>query len=46
MTASSGLKVVMVDQNDSILKKAVDAIDKSIARVAKKKVPDDTKVCV
>jgi hypothetical protein len=37
--------VVMVDQNDAILKKSVDAIDKSIGRVAKKKVPDDTKVC-
>jgi hypothetical protein len=46
VTASSGLKVVMVDQNDAILKKSVDAIDKSIGRVAKKKVPDDTKVCV
>jgi len=43
VSASSGMKVVMVDQNDKILKKSIDAIDKSIGRVAKKKVPDDTK---
>jgi len=41
VSASAKLNVVLVDQNEDILKKAHQAIDKSLKRVAKKKFAED-----
>lgn len=41
MSAQAKLNVVLVDQNDQILQKAQDRIQKSLARVAKKKFADN-----
>lgn len=44
VSAQSKLNVTLVDQNDQILQKAQNAIDKSLRRVGKKKFPDDENV--
>ncbi|GMR32220.1 hypothetical protein PMAYCL1PPCAC_02415, partial [Pristionchus mayeri] len=40
VSANAKLNVVLVDQNDKVLEKSRASIDKSLARVAKKKFPD------
>ncbi|KAI6191855.1 putative 3-hydroxyacyl-CoA dehydrogenase [Aphelenchoides bicaudatus] len=41
VSAQSQLNVTLVDQNEQILQKAQQAIEKSVKRVAKKKFPED-----
>jgi 3-hydroxyacyl-CoA dehydrogenase len=41
VVAASGLKVTMIDKSQDALKKGQDIIQKSLARVAKKKFPEN-----
>jgi 3-hydroxyacyl-CoA dehydrogenase len=45
VVAQAGYNVSVVDQNDKILKSAVDGIHTSLKRVAKKTYEKDPKVC-